>query len=52
MARMKPKSTDSKITKVKVGWVWTTITLRISTPHILRTTEKHYGRALAKFFKN
>ncbi len=32
--RMKPKATGGKITKVKVGPEWTTITLRLNTKRL------------------
>jgi hypothetical protein len=32
--RMKPKSTGGKITKVKIGPEWTTITLRLNTKRL------------------
>jgi len=32
--RMKPKSTGGKITKVKIGPEWTTISLRLNTKRL------------------
>ena len=40
MSRMKPQASGGKITRVKVGPKWTTVTIRISSRRLRKHTKK------------